>query len=143
MIAAETLWALAADLILILHVAVVVFIVGGLLLIWVGAWRGWRVVRNRCFRLWHVAAMAIVLVQALVGVLCPLTVWEAELRRRAGQPTYGDATFIQYWLQLLLYWEFPAVAFVVLYAAIMIAIAASWWWVKPRSSNRRRLMQRG
>ena len=142
MIAAETLWALAADLILILHVAVVVFIVGGLLLIWVGAWRGWRAVRNRCFRLWHVAAMAIVLVQAVVGVLCPLTVWEAELRERAGQPTYGDATFIQYWLQRLLYWEFPAAAFVVLYAATMIAIAASWWWVKPRPSNRRRLMQR-
>lgn len=38
---------------------------------WVGAWRGWRVARNRCFRLWHVAAMAIVLIQALIGVLCP------------------------------------------------------------------------
>lgn len=136
MIRSETIWALAADLILIVHVAVVVFIVGGLLLIWVGAWRGWRVARNRCFRLWHVAAMAMVLIQTLIGVLCPLTVWEAALRERAGQPAYGDATFVQYWLQRLLYWELPASAFLVLYAIIMIAIVAAWWWVPPQRCPR-------
>jgi hypothetical protein len=136
MISAETIWAWAADVILLVHVAFVVFIVGGLLLIWIGGWQKWRVVRNRCFRLWHVGAMALVLVQTLIGVICPLTVWEAALRERAGQPAYGDATFVQYWLQRLLFWELPVSVFLVLYAGIMIAIVAAWWWVRPQAAAR-------
>ncbi len=132
MMTSEQIWAWVADLILVVHMAIVVFIVGGLLLVWIGAWRGWKSVRNRCFRFWHLGAMAVVLVQTVVGVICPLTVWEAALRERAGQPTYGDATFVQYWLQRLLYWELPASAFLLLYAIIMIAIVAAWWWVPPR-----------
>ena len=40
---------------------------------------------NLTFRVTHFVIMAIVAVQAAFGVLCPLTIWETELRRKAGQ----------------------------------------------------------
>lgn len=46
-----------ADLVLLLHFAFVLFIVGGAALIWTGAGLGWRWVRNFWFRTAHLAAM--------------------------------------------------------------------------------------
>ena len=66
-----------ADLILIAHGAVVLFIVAGLPAIWIGASCGWRWVRNFWFRVAHLAAIVFVAAEALLGIACPLTVWEA------------------------------------------------------------------
>ena len=50
---------LLADAVLVLHFAIVLFIVGGLLLIVVGNLRHWRWVNARWFRFAHVAAMTL------------------------------------------------------------------------------------
>ena len=55
---------MAADALLILHVTVVLFIVAGLVLIIAGGLRGWPWVHNRWFRVAHVVAIGVVVVQA-------------------------------------------------------------------------------
>lgn len=123
--------ALLADLLLVAHVAVVLFIVGGLLLIAVGGALGWAWVRLFWWRVLHLAAMGFVAVGAVVGWVCPLTVWEDALRRRAGEAGYGTG-FVQYWLERLLYHDWPGWVFTVLYLAVFGAILAAWRLVPPR-----------
>lgn len=127
---------LAADTVLALHALVPLFLVGGLLAVWLGAWRGWRWVRHPAFRLAHVGLMAFVAVQALLGRLCPLTLLEEALRRRAGQVGYGGG-FIEHWVGRWLYWDVPSWAFVALYLAFLGLLLLTWWRVPPRAWRRR------
>jgi hypothetical protein len=123
--------ALLADTLLALHVGVVLFVVGLLPLVLVGGARGWRWVRHRGLRLSHLGLMLFIAVQAWLGQLCPLTVWEQDLRRLAGQGAYGES-FIEHWLSRLLYWEAPWWVFVAAYTAFAGLVALAWWWVRPR-----------
>jgi hypothetical protein len=123
--------ALAADLILVLHFLVVAFVVFGQLLVMVGGWRGWAWVRNLWFRLAHLLTIVYVVIQTWLGQLCPLTIWEQDLRRAAGQ-TVHDQSFIEYWLGRLLFFDLPWWVFVVVYTGFAVVVAWSWWWVRPR-----------
>ena len=80
---------LLADIVLTLHVAVVAFVVGGLVLVLAGNLRGWRWVNALWFRLAHLAAIVIVVAETWLGLLCPLTTLEMWLRARAGVVGYG------------------------------------------------------
>lgn len=53
-------YALLADIVLTLHVAIVAFVVGGLVLVVVGNLRGWRWVNALWFRLAHLGAILFV-----------------------------------------------------------------------------------
>ena len=80
------LWArMLADLIVVFHASYVSFVVLGLLVILIGAVLRWKWVRNFWFRIAHLAAIGVVVVESLAGIPCPLTVWESQLRRTAGQ----------------------------------------------------------
>jgi len=122
---------LIADAILLLHVAFVAFVVLGLAFILIGKLLTWSWVRNRWFRLIHLASIGVVVVQSWLGVLCPLTNWEITFRAKAGDAVYSGS-FISHWLQSLLYYEAPAWVFVVGYTAFGILVIASWFWVGPR-----------
>jgi polyferredoxin len=126
---------LLADLVLTLHVAVVLFVVGGLVLIVAGNLHGWAWVNGRAFRAAHLASIGVVVAEAWLGIACPLTTWEMALRAKAGAATY-DRSFIEYWLQRLLYYEAPDWVFVVGYTLFGLAVAAAWWKFPPE--NRRR-----
>ncbi len=116
-----------ADLILIAHSAVVLFIVAGLPAIWIGATCGWRWVRNFWFRVAHLAAIAFVAAQALLGIACPLTVWEDALRGAA-----QDSGFIERWLHRALFYNFPPWVFSATYLLFALAVAVTFWRVPPR-----------
>jgi hypothetical protein len=121
-----------ADLVLFAHALVPLFIVGGLVAIALGAWRGWRWIRNRRFRALHAGLMGVVLAQALLGRLCPLTIWEHELRVRAGQTNADEPEgFIAYWVSHLLYIAAPPTFFIALYALVMALIVIAWRLVPP------------
>ena len=66
---ALTPWALAADALLALHGAIVLFVVGGLLYVWAGYRHGWPGARPWALRLAHAAAIGIVAAQAWLGRL--------------------------------------------------------------------------
>lgn len=129
---AETFYRLAADLLLISHVSFVVFVVLGLVAIYLGNWLSWVWIRNFWFRLLHLAAIAIVVAESWLGAICPLTIWEMQLRDLAGEESY-EGSFIQHWLQTLLYYEAPEWVFIVCYTLFGGLVAASWFIVPPKS----------
>ena len=125
-------WRVLADITVTVHVAYVAFVVLGQLLILVGALRGWAWVRNPVFRLIHLGMIAIVVVEAWIGMTCPLTIWEQTFRRRAGQATYtGD--FVARWLHDLLFFELPPAAFTACYSAFGLLVLGTLWLAPPRS----------
>lgn len=115
-----------ADVVLLVHFSFVVFVVLGFLTILIGPLCRWHWIYSRRLRWLHVAAIGVVVAQAWLGRLCPLTLWENELRRRAGQAGY-DASFIQSWLQRLLYYDFPPWVFGAAYTVVGALILALWW----------------
>jgi hypothetical protein len=123
--------ALLADALLALHMGVVLFVVGLLPLVLVGGALGWRWVRNFRLRLTHLALMVFIAAQAWLDQLCPLTVWEQNLRRIAGESSYRES-FIEHWLSRLLYWEAPWWVFVAAYTGFAVLLGVAWWWVRPR-----------
>ena len=127
----QTWYLIAADAILLLHTLFVGFVVIGLVLIFIGKWRNWTWVRGFWFRVGHLAAIGFVVMQSWLGAICPLTVWENELRARAGEATYpGD--FIAYWLETILYYQAPTWVFTLIYTLFGALVVASWFWVPPR-----------
>jgi len=128
--------ALLADAILLLHVGVVVFVVGLLPLVLVGGWRGWGWVRNRWLRSTHLGLMVLIALQAWLGRLCPLTIWEQALRRMAGQASYSES-FITYWLGRLLYVDAPLWLLAWVYSGFALLVVGAWWWVRPVKSSPR------
>lgn len=125
-----TLLRIAADAVLLLHALFVVFVILGLALVLIGKWRGWQWVRHFGFRIAHLLAIAVVVLQSWLGVVCPLTRWEMNLRERAGDTTYPGA-FIAHWVEGLLYYRAPDWVFVLIYTLFGALVAASWFWVRP------------
>ena len=119
-----------ADAVLVVHFGVVLFVVGGLAVVFLGNLRGWRWVNSMRFRLAHVAAIAIVVVQAWLGQACVLTSLESWLRERAGTPGYSKS-FIEHWVQRLLYFEAPIWVFALAYTAFGLLVLAAWWRFPP------------
>jgi len=124
------LYLIAADSILLLHVMFVVFVIVGLILILVGKLRCWPWIRNVWFRLAHLAAIGVVVLQSWLGIICPLTTFEMFLRSRAGDTAYSG-TFVSHWLERILYYQAPAWVFALCYTSFGILVIASWFWVPP------------
>lgn len=120
-----------ADAVLLLHAAVVVFVVGGLPLILVGNRVGWAWVNGLAFRVAHLAAIVVVVAQAWLGRYCALTVLESWLRRQAGQRPY-EAGFIEHWVQRALYHDAPLWVFTLAYTVFGLLVAWAWWRYPPR-----------
>lgn len=121
---------LLADAVLLLHFAVVVFIVGGLVAVLVGHALRWRWVNGVAFRVAHVAAIGVVVLQAWLGKLCPLTILESWLREQAGQAGY-TASFIEHWVQRVLYYQAPWWVFTLIYTVFAALVAWAWWRFPP------------
>ena len=104
------------------------------LLIVVGLIANWNWTRNRTFRIARLCAIGVVVAQAWLGVICPLTVWENELRRRAGQDAYTE-TFVQHWLHELLFYDAEPWVFTAIYTVFGVVVLLVWW-LTARTSKR-------
>lgn len=122
---------LLADAVLALHVGLVVFVIGGFAAIVAGNLLGWGWANRLWWRAAHLAAIVIVAVEAWFGAACPVTILELRLRSLAGEPAYGES-FVEHWLQRLLYYEAPAWVFVVAYSLFALAVVGAWWRWPPR-----------
>lgn len=127
----SVIYRLAADGVLLLHVAFVVFVVVGLLLIVFGKFRSWAWIGHLWFRIGHLLAIAVVALESWTDVVCPLTTIEMALRLKAGDATYAGS-FIAYWLETLLYFDAPRWVFALCYSMFAGLVAATWFWVPPR-----------
>jgi len=124
-------YSLVADLIVSIHIAYVVYVVGGLVAILIGTWRGRTWTRNPWFRVTHLLAILIVAMECILKLNCPLTTWESSARAAAQQPVDGSA-FMDRWLSFILMGAAPRWVINGLYFLFAIAIAAAFFFAPPR-----------
>ncbi|MDQ2818187.1 MAG: DUF2784 domain-containing protein, partial [Candidatus Eremiobacteraeota bacterium] len=103
-----------ADAVLAVHLMVAAFNVFGLVVVPLGLWRGWSFIYVFWWRALHLASLAVVAAQKLLGRSCFLTSWESSLR--SGSTMAGKATWVQNLGDRLLFWDLPIWFFGVLYA---------------------------
>jgi hypothetical protein len=124
-----------ADALLVIHLLIAMFIVGGLILVWIGAaFRAaststtrWAWIRNPWFRYLHLAAIAFVAAEALLGYACPLTIWE-DLLRGSVRPE----SFVGRWVYRLLYYNASEWVFTMLYVVWAAATLITLRFVPAR-----------
>jgi hypothetical protein len=120
-----------ADLTVVVHFAYVLFVILGLFLTLVGWARRWDWVKNRWFRGIHLATILIVVLEAWVGLTCPLTTLEKWLRGMAGQTAYrGD--FIANWVHTALFFDASPSVFTIAYTLLGSLVLLTFWFVPPR-----------
>jgi hypothetical protein len=120
---------LGADLVLLLHLAFVLFVVAGGLLV-----LKWPLL------IWlHLPAVAWGAIVEFTGWICPLTPLENELRTLAGSATY-DADFIEQYLLPLLYPAGLTRDIQLTLGMIVIGVNVAvygWLWRRTVAGNRR------
>ncbi|MCK5736983.1 MAG: DUF2784 domain-containing protein [Spirochaetaceae bacterium] len=129
-------YALAADLMVFLHLCYVSFTVGGTILILTGGLLKWHWVRNRVFRYIHTGAVLLVAAESLFGVWCPLTLWEWRLRARAGQDFENDISFVGRLIRDIIFVELPSWAFTLMYVGFGLLVLAIMFFVKPEKRGK-------
>lgn len=123
-----------ANLVLALHVCIVLFVVGGLLLIMIGNIKQWHWVNLRWFRYLHLTAILVVIAETWLGWTCPLTTLEMWLRAKAGSTVY-PGNFIEHWLQALLYYHAPDWVFLLIYSLFGLLVIAVWLRFPPHADK--------
>lgn len=118
------------------HAAYVAYVVVGLLLIWIGLFAGWGWIRNPWFRITHLIAIAIVAIEAVFEIECPLTAWERQLREAAGDAV-SEVSFIGRILHDVLFLEdLPAWAFTAMHIGYAVLVLATFVLAPPRLRSR-------
>ena len=130
-------YALFADLVVTVHFLYILFTVGGLFLILLGRALSWRWIRNGVFRIAHLIAVVIVAVQAIAGVLCPLTTIEYALRRRAGQTVEAEISFVARLVRMIIFYDFSPQFFLWLYVGFALLVACTLLLVPPKIGGAR------
>ena len=120
---------LLADLVLILHLAFVVFVLCGGLFVLKWRWIAWV----------HLPAAFWGTIVEFTGWICPLTPLENWLRAQSGEATYRS-DFIAHYLLPVLYPDNLTRGIQLLLGTIVIVLnAAVYWWIwrmQPRGAAR-------
>ena len=119
---------MAADLVMVAHFLLAAFVALGLVVIPFGYKFGWTWVRNRRLRISHAAVMGFVTAETIVGLTCPLTILEHNLR--GDSPTQS---FVGHWIQRILYWDVPHEMFIALYLFCFVWVMFLWKRCPPRT----------
>jgi hypothetical protein len=120
-----------ADAVVAVHLLIVLIIVAGVPLIYLGVAMHWSWVRSWRWRLLHLAAILFIAAESIFGISCPLTVWEDALRNRQ-----SGTGFIERWIDQLLFYDAPAWVFTVAYVAFAAIVLITWAAVPPARASR-------
>jgi Protein of Unknown function (DUF2784) len=127
-----------AQLVLALHLAAATFVILGMIVIPIGAWRHWLLVSSFWWRAAHLGAISIIALQKVLGQTCFLSVWEFNLLAQAQQahvrvpPLHALAIGV-------MHWNMPLWFFTLLYVALFLYVAWLWRLVPVRGWPRRKL----
>jgi hypothetical protein len=119
-----------ADIIATIHLGYVIFVILGFVLIVVGVIFKWRWIRNLWFRSLHLAAIGAVALEALLGVNCPLTVLEFDLRH-PGISSQENVSFIGTLIDSLLFYDAPGWLFTIIYTTFAIIVVITFVLAPP------------
>ncbi len=125
------LYSVAADIVVFLHAAYVTFVVLGLVASLIGACLRWQWIRNFWFRVIHLSMIGIVVFEALMGITCPLTTLEHQLRVAAGQEA-NSGSFVGRWVHELLFFDAPPWVFTTVYCVFGAIVLATFILAPPR-----------
>jgi Protein of Unknown function (DUF2784) len=126
----QAFYAASADAIVAVHTLFVGFVVVGQLLILIGLVCRWKWVRNPWFRVVHLLCIGIVAAEAASGVICPLTLWERELRDLSGQ-TVNDSA-IGWFFNSILFFNMPREFFVWIHISFGAIVLGTFVFGLPR-----------
>src|ERR1700681_1642670 len=115
-----------ADAIVVVHFLIVLFVLAGVPLVYLGVALRWAWVRRWHWRLLHLGAILFIAAESSVGIACPLTAWEYALRGH--QSTHG---FIERWIDRILFYDAPLWVFTVAYVAFAALVLVTWLAVPP------------
>ena len=124
-------YSILADFIVVVHFAYVSYVVFGQLLIIVGIPLGWRWIRNVWFRVSHLAMILFVALEAYVGMDCPLTTWEYDLRAAAGQDV-DERSFVARLVHDLMFCPADSCNWMVLYVGFAALVVLTFVIAPPR-----------
>ena len=130
-------YTLLADAIVTIHLAIVSFVLFGLILILLGMCLKWQWIRNFWFRLAHVVTIGIVVFESLAGIECPFTTWENQLRVAAGQDV-SQASFVGQLMNSLLFYDAPEYVFTICYCIFGALVLVAFVLAPPRWPRKRR-----
>jgi hypothetical protein len=128
-------YALLADLVVIVHFVYVLFAVGGQVAIVVGGGLRWRWVRNLPFRIAHLLLVTFVAIETALGALCPLTLWEYQLRQAAGQKADRDISFVARLVRMVIFYDLPAWIFTIIYISFGALVVATFFLIPPHRTK--------
>jgi hypothetical protein len=120
-----------ADIVAAVHLLIVLFILLGVPLVYLGAALHWAWVRSWRWRVLHVGAILFVAAESLLGITCPLTAWEDTL---SGQRTAGG--FIERWIDRIIFYDAPTWVFTMGYMAFAALVLLTWFVVPPIRQRR-------
>jgi hypothetical protein len=127
-----SLFSFLADLTVLVHAALVLFVIVGQVLILMGWMRKWCWTQNFIFRFLHLATIGYVVLEAWLGIICPLTLLENVLRQLAGDATHG-MSFIGYWVHYFLFYTAPEWVFILIYSVFGALVLLTFFKYPPSS----------
>jgi len=131
-------YSVLADMIVIFHFLYVVFAVGGQATILVGWVFRWQFIRQPAFRILHLVAVGFVALEAVIGMVCPLTEWEYNLRNLAGQSIDRDLSFIARLIRMIIFYDFPPWIFTFMHISFGILVILTFIFIPPKFHKRER-----
>ena len=125
------MYPLLANLVLIVHLAFVVFVLCGGLLVLRWRWIAWL----------HLPAVLWGAVVEFTGWICPLTPLENWLRAQSGESSYSSDFLAQYLLPVLYPGDLTRGIQLLLGTVVVVLNAAVYWWLwrmQARGASRNR-----
>ncbi len=123
------IYAVLADIVVLIHFLYALTIVLGLIAIYIGKFLNWKFVRNATLRLIHLVMIGIVAFESIFHIECPLTYLEYKLLSLA-KIHYKATPFIAGFINKILFWNLPNEFFDILYIVLALFILLSFFIVK-------------
>lgn len=126
---------LLADIILVIHGLFISFVVLAVPLTIAGGIAKWKWVKNPWFRFLHLLMIGFVAFESVIGMDCPLTIWENQLRIAAGETGYEQEGLIADLLHRLFFFSLPHWVFIALYVGYAVLVAGLFYVVPVKWNN--------
>ena len=114
------------EIVLFFHFFIFLFITFSFFLIPFGYFQKWEWVKNKYYRLIHLVLMGIILIETILGFMCPLTILENFLRNNI--EVDNNLTQI---IHQIMYWNLPNYQFIILYILSFSYLIFLWFFFKP------------
>ena len=118
-----------ADMVLFIHFFIFLFISAILFLIPIGYYLNWKWIKKKSIRLLHFCLMGFVTIETIFGIVCPLTTLEQYLRNQNN----NDSIYVNV-IHKIMYWDFSAHYFLILYVCCLIYLVFLWYYFKPEDN---------